>query len=62
VKVLLVARALAELLARRRSSYVPGNRLLGRTNGHDPEARGLFAVLEQLTYIQSMKAVFAALG
>src|SRR5688572_13385622 len=48
VKVLLVARTVDPILVSRRSSYGPGGRL-PRTNGHDPEARGLPGVLEQLT-------------
>ena len=60
--VLLVVRPLKPSLANRRSSKVPAVSEAGTVKGHEPEARGLPGVLEQLTYIQSMNAALALPG
>jgi hypothetical protein len=62
VKLLLVARSEKLSLAKRRNSYVPGASVVGNGKGHEPLARAVPRVLEQLTQIQSMYDVLAAPG
>jgi hypothetical protein len=57
VNTLLVSRCVYVPFENNLSSYPPGGTEIGTVKGHEPLARGLPGVLEQLTYIHSKDSV-----